>query len=104
MGTSGVPPSRSVPNKGTALVLEVLPAIFGLFGIGWIYAGRTTTGVILLVSGVLLVWGGYAFIILGSTALTAITFGLGSLSYCLVCGVPFIQLLAAAASTLLLNS
>ena len=97
-------PPRSLPNKGTALVLEILPAIFGLFGIGWIYSGRTTTGVLLLVSGLLLIWGGYGFVILGSTALAAVTFGSGSLSCCLVCVVPLLQVIAAVTSTLMLNN
>ena len=98
------PSTKPAPSKGTALVLEVLPAILGIFGVGWIYSGRTQTGVILLISGFVFIWGGYIAIFLGSTAFSAITFGLGSIAYCLVCLVPFIQVIAAAASTLALNS
>jgi len=43
--------SSSIPNKGTALVLEILPAFFGIYGIGWLYAGRVATGLILLLTG-----------------------------------------------------
>ena len=98
------PPAKPTPSKGTALVLEVLPAIFGIFGIGWIYSGRTQTGIILLIAGFIFIWGGYIAIFLGSTVLTAITFGLGSVAYCLVCLVPFVQILGAAASTFALNN
>lgn len=91
-------------DKGIALVLEILPAIFGVFGIGWIYSGRTNTGFILLISGLLLIWGGYAAIFIGSTALAALTLGVGALGYCLICFVPFVQFLAAVGSAIALNN
>ncbi len=39
-----------------ALLLELSGGFFGLLGIGWIYAGRPTLGVVLLVSYWLLDW------------------------------------------------
>ena len=96
--------SKSQPNKGTALVLELLPALFGIFGIGWIYSGRMSTGITLLILGVVIIWGGYAAIILGATILSAITFGLGVVAYCFACAVPLIQVGAAAASAISLNN
>lgn len=41
-------------NRGTAIFLEILPGLFGLFGFGWIYGGKTGRGIALLVCGV--VW------------------------------------------------
>jgi hypothetical protein len=38
-----------VKERSIALVLEVLPGLFGLFGIGWIYSGNTTAGVLWLI-------------------------------------------------------
>src|SRR3990170_8012407 len=96
--------AKPQPNKGTALVLEILPAIFGIFGIGWIYSGRVSTGLTLLILGVVVVWGGYAAIILGATVLSAITFGLGIVAYCCACAVPIIQVAAAAASAMSLSN
>lgn len=44
------PNQQPAKDKGLALVLEILPALFGFFGIGWIYAGVTSTGLIWLIS------------------------------------------------------
>lgn len=40
-------------NPGTAFVLELIGGIFGLFGIGYMYAGKTSQGVIRLIVGIL---------------------------------------------------
>lgn len=104
MARKAAAPTETPPNKGTALVLEVLPALFGVFGIGWIYSGRTNTGIMLLIAGLVFIWGGYAAIFFGSTLLTALTLGLGAFSYCLICGVPLVQVTVAVVSTLALNS
>jgi hypothetical protein len=96
---------QSGPSKGTAVILELLPALpFGLFGIGWMYAGKTSTGVILLICGILFIWGGYITIVLGATVFTALTAGLGFLVYCCVCAVPLVQFVGAILSTLMLSS
>lgn len=73
--------STVAPNAGRsgsgALVAEILLNIFlGVYGVGWLIAGETTAGVILLICSVLLYWPA---VILS----TIFTFGLG-----LVCIVP----------------
>ena len=45
---------RPQKDRSIALVLEIIPGLFGFLGIGWIYSGATTTGIIWLVS--VLVW------------------------------------------------
>jgi hypothetical protein len=40
---------QGLKSKSTALILEILPGLFGFLGFGWIYAGNTTTGVIWLI-------------------------------------------------------
>jgi hypothetical protein len=60
-GYAGRPPK----DRTVALILEILPSFFGLLGFGWIYAGNTTIGIILLVS--FIIWNVFAF------ALTAVT-------------------------------
>jgi len=37
-------------DRSIAIILELLPGFFAFLGIGWIYAGETTTGVIVLVA------------------------------------------------------
>ncbi len=48
-------------SRSTALILELLPGLFGIYGIGWIYANKTGTGLALLIGG--LVWDVIAIII-----------------------------------------
>ena len=55
------PPYHPHKDKGTALILEILPGLFGLYGFGRIYSGDTQTGVIWLVCGI--VWSLIAVII-----------------------------------------
>lgn len=63
-------------NPG-AVVAEVLLNLFlGIYGVGWMMAGETTTGVIMLIASLVLYW---PIVILGSI----FTFGLG-----LLCIVP----------------
>ena len=52
-----------------ALVLEVVGGFFGFLGIGWIYAGRPVTGILLLLCYWLLDW------VVGIT-LSVVTLGL----------------------------
>ncbi len=44
-------PPQASPRKdrSVALILEILPGLISILGIGWIYAGQTTTGVIILI-------------------------------------------------------
>ncbi len=89
--------SSSIPNKGTALVLEILPAFFGIYGIGWLYAGRVATGLILLLTGLVVIWGGYIAIFL----LSVPTLGLGCVC---ICAVILLQIFIAVLSVLSLNN
>lgn len=57
-------------NKDGALIAEILFSLFGIFGVGWLIGGETTTGVILLVCSFLVYWP----IIFGGTLFT---FGFG---------------------------
>ncbi|HZQ07907.1 MAG TPA: hypothetical protein VFD70_15085 [Anaerolineae bacterium] len=41
-------------SRATALVLEILPGLFGFLGFGWIYAGETSKGVTWLIG--FLIW------------------------------------------------
>ena len=43
-------------SAGTAVALEIVIGLFGIFGIGNIYAGRKTVGIILMVSFWVLFW------------------------------------------------
>jgi TM2 domain-containing membrane protein YozV len=40
---------RPLKDRSIALILEILPGLFGIFGIGWIYAGNTTAGILWLI-------------------------------------------------------
>lgn len=57
-------------NNSNALLLEVILSLFGIFGVGWLLAGETTTGIVLLVCSIVVYW---PFMIFG----TLLTFGLG---------------------------
>jgi hypothetical protein len=89
------PPSASafmVTNKNdAALVTEILLSLIGIFGVGWIMAGETTIGIILLVMSIFIYW---PIMILG----TIFTFGLG-----LICLGP-IAIAAIILNFVLLNS
>ena len=52
------------------LIAEIVLSLFGIFGIGWIIGGETTTGVILLLCSIFIYW---PMMILG----TLFTFGIG---------------------------
>jgi TM2 domain-containing membrane protein YozV len=47
---------RSTKDRNIALVLEILPGLFGILGIGWIYSGKTGTGIAWLIG--YLIWTG----------------------------------------------
>lgn len=65
------PPYIQAQDNTTALVLEAVCSVFGLYGIGWLFRGRVLTGIVLLVGG--FVWIAIAII------LTLVTFGFGLL-------------------------
>lgn len=45
-------------SQRLARLLEILPALVGIFGIGWIYAGNRSTGLLFLVG--MLVWDAFS--------------------------------------------
>ena len=58
-------------TNNTPVIVEVLLTLFlGIYGVGWLMAGETTVGVILLICSILLYW---PIFIIG----TIFTFGLG---------------------------
>ena len=67
-------PVRSTKNN-TPLVVEILLNLFlSLYGVGWLMAGETTVGVILLIGSFFLYWPALIFGII-------FTFGLGIFSF-----------------------
>lgn len=77
---------KSAKDRGLALVLEIVPDLFGIYGIGWIYSGNSSTGVAWLIGG--LVWDVIAIII------AAVTGGIA-----LFCTIPVNILLTALSAT-----
>jgi hypothetical protein len=83
---SGYPPFHNNPSPpfrhDTALVAEIILSLFGLFGVGWLIAGSTVTGIILLVCSVFIYWPlmiggviitrGFGLLCLGPIAIAAI--------------------------------
>lgn len=79
------------PKNNNALVVEVIASLFGIYGIGWLMAGETTTGILLLVGSFVLYW---PIFILG----TLFTLGIG-----LLCLIP-LAIAAIIVNTILLNN
>ena len=54
-------------SAGVAVALEIIVGLFGIFGIGNIYAGRTMLGIVLMVSFWVLFWVNFflIFILIG---------------------------------------
>lgn len=89
-----VPETNSflVTNKNdTALVTEILLSLIGIFGVGWIMAGKTVSGIIILTCSILIYW---PIMILG----TFFTLGIG-----LICLGP-IAIVTIILNFVLLNS
>lgn len=64
---------RSNKSEGLALLLAILPGVFGLLGIGHLYASRIRRGVLLLIGGLLLSGIGSACFIIGSLSGLVVT-------------------------------
>jgi len=77
-------------DRSIALILEILPGIFGFLGFGWIYSGNTTTGLLWLIF--FLLWVVVSFI------LVLITGGLAA-----ICTLP-IHITCVALSSISLNN
>ena len=43
-------------KNNTPLIIEVILSLFGIYGVGWLTAGETTTGVILLICSFVVYW------------------------------------------------
>jgi len=75
-------PTPSSFSKDTAMVTEFILSLFGLFGVGWIIAGSTATGIILLIGSIFIYWPlmiggviltrGFGLLCLGPIAIGAI--------------------------------
>jgi hypothetical protein len=75
--SSGFNVIRVSTKNNNTLIVEIILSLFGLFGVGWLLAGETTAGTILLIGSVFIYW---PLLIFG----TIFTFGLG-----LICLGPF---------------
>lgn len=78
------------PRNEGALIVEVLLSLFGIFGVGWLMAGETTVGSLLLTCSFVVYW---PIMLLG----TLFTFGIG-----LICLGP-LTIAAIIVNALLLN-
>ncbi|SRR6266702_153923 len=80
-----------VSNKNTgALIAEIILSLFGIYGVGWLMAGETTVGVVLLICSVFYWVFGLVFVI--------ITLGIG-----LLCLGP-LAIAAIVVNAILLNN
>lgn len=66
--TYSATPSLATPAKDRTLtlVLELVPAFFGIFGLGWMYGGNLTVGLILLLG--IIVWNVMGLVVAFFTA------------------------------------
>ena len=42
-------------DRSIALILEILPGLFGFLGFGWIYADNTQTGILILIGNFIMI-------------------------------------------------
>lgn len=80
------------PTRKTdsALIAEIILSLFGIFGVGWLMAGETAIGVILLLGSIFFYWpvilfgavvtDGFGLICLGPVAIGAIILNIALLS------------------------
>jgi TM2 domain-containing membrane protein YozV len=81
---------RPLKDRNTTLILEILPGLFGIYGIGWMYANRMNTGVMLLVGG--LIW-----------LVIAVIINIATGGFACFCTIP-VNIAAVALSATQLNS
>ena len=73
-GEPFVRPSGPPKDPAAALILEVIPGLLGFLGIGWLYAGDTTRGLLILI-------GYWVFLVIEfviGTTFSVLTLGLGA--------------------------
>ncbi len=87
---------RSDSTDTIAMVIEVVFGLFGLMGMGWIYVGNLPVGIGLLAGWFTLVFVAF----LSPTVLSAITYGLGIITYCCLVLLPPAGLAGALVSGL----
>ena len=81
-------PVKPAKDRSLAMILEILPGLFGFLGFGWIYSGNTSTGIMWLIG--FLVWDVISIIV-----------AVFSASLGLICTLPIsIALIALSASRL----
>jgi hypothetical protein len=80
---------KPLKEKSNALILEVLLGLFGISGIGWLYAGQNGMGLAWLIG--MLVWMGISVVV-----------GIFTVGFGCICTVP-INLLIVGASAMMLN-
>ncbi len=84
-GNNYAPPLSTTPSADkihSALMTEIVLSLLGIFGVGWLMAGETTIGVVLLLGSILIYWPvmllgtiftmGFGLICLGPLAIGAI--------------------------------
>lgn len=81
---------RPPKDRSIALILEILPGLFGLLGFGWIYAGNAGAGIAWLLG--MLVWTGIAAVI-----------AFFSIGVSLICTLP-VSIAMIIISTVMLNN
>ncbi len=57
---------RPAKDRALTMLLEIFPALFGIYGIGWIYAGQTGIGLAWLIGG--LIYTAFALLVVTITA------------------------------------
>ena len=83
-------PPRPPKDRSIAIILEILPGLFGILGIGWIYSGKTGVGLAWLIG--YLIW-----------SIIAVTAAVLTGFLACFCTVP-VNLVCVGISTLALNS
>jgi hypothetical protein len=81
------------------MIIEIVFGLFGLMGLGWIYAGNFAVGVGLFMGWFILI----LIALLSPTVLTAVSLGLGAFTYVCLCCLPPLGLAVAVASGLRLR-
>jgi hypothetical protein len=81
---------RPIKDRNIALIIEILPGLFGFLGFGWMYSGNVAAGAIWLIG--ILIWDAIAVVT------SILTIGVS-----LFCTLP-ISIVLIVISALLLNS
>lgn len=56
---------RPPKDRQLAMILEIVGGMFGLYGLGWLYAGNTNNGLIILIGGI--AWDIFAAVMVSIT-------------------------------------